>query len=301
MCKRSDSGVTQQCCKYRQPNWNCTVCSASFTRKYNADRHVRNVHSGEGDIQTFGNKRISLGANNPSSFTNSQSGQSNFFLPGRKARQLLDEQSAIEQERILSLVNQHSGYPFVNLAGRVCKDCLKIVLEGVITNRAQTTIIPRHRCKPAWLFDQPFLLNYRHLAEKYLEGKIGGIILNILCRHDKKFVIIYADEENQLTNARNNQVYANIMKILSTTKEMEEATEQLKTAFVDEEKNIRDDIERNYFTISTSDFPWCALFHNTRAVRINKEGALMLLDVTKSTTAKCRILHGSGTQYFVLR
>lgn len=128
MCKRSDSGVTPSC-RYRQSNWSCTVCGACFTRKYNADRHVSNVHSGEGSIQTLRNQRISSGLQGPS-FLNFQSN----FLPGRKARQLLDEESTIEQERILSLVNQHRGYPFVNLAGRVCKDCLKIVLEGIIAN-----------------------------------------------------------------------------------------------------------------------------------------------------------------------
>lgn len=296
MCRRSDSGVTPRC-RYRQSDWSCTVCGASFTRKYNADRHVRNVHSGEGNIQTLRNKRISSGLEGPS-FLNFQS---NFFLPGRKARQLLDEQSTIEQERILSLVNRHSGYPFVNLAGRVCKDCLKIVLEGVITNSIQTTIIPKHRCKPAWLFDQPFLLNYRHLAEKYIEGKIGGIILSILCRHNEKFVSVYANEENQLTNTRKNQGYADLLKALSNTKEMKETLEQLKAVLVDEEKDIMVDIEKNYVTISTSEFPWCVQFHDAREARINKEDALMFLDVTNRTHAKCRILHGGGARYFLLQ
>lgn len=207
MYSGSDSGVTRCCrCRY-QPNWGCTVCSACFTRKQNAERHVKNVHSGEGGIQILGNRQNSSELKSPS-LINSQSDQSNSFLPGRKARQLLDEQSANELERIISIVNQHGVFPFLNLAGRVCKDCLGIVLEGEITTITQTTFIPRHKCKLTSLFDQPFLLNNGHLAEKYQEDKIGGILLNILCRHNQKFVSVDAKELYPFTTNKQNQIIA---------------------------------------------------------------------------------------------
>ncbi|MGI0019859.1 MAG: hypothetical protein ACREAY_05270 [Nitrososphaera sp.] len=296
MCEESHSGVTRRW-KYREANWACTVCGTNFTRKNNAERHVSNVHSGEGGVQALGNRP----ASDSLFLTQSPPAPSSLFLQGRKARQLLDEQSETVQGRVLNLVKHHSGYPFFDLAGRVCKDCLKIVLEGVIRNRICTTIIPRHVCKPEWLFDHPFLLNYINLIEKYLENKIGGIILNILCRNNEKFVSVYANEESRLANNKQEQVIADLCKIFSTSRELKETTEQIKVVLAREEKRIEADIDNNYAVINKSDFPWYALFDKTLAVRIRKEDVLMFLSVTKRSTAKCKIIHEGGERYFSIR
>lgn len=112
---------------------------------------------------------------------------------------------------------------------------------------------------------------------------------------------VYADEENQLPNTRKNQMYAEILKNLPNMEGMKETFEQLKAWLVDEEKEIMVGIEKNYVTISTSEFPWCLQFSNARGVCITKEDALLFLDVTNRTHAKCRILHRGGARYFLLQ
>ena len=143
LCKGSDSGATLCCCKCRQANWACTACKTSFTRKHNAERHVRNIHQGEAVLQKLGHRRAILEPDSSLSLTNSAFAPARLSSAGAKARKLLDEQSEAELESILRLVNRHAGYPFVNLAGRVCSDCLKVVLEGEIVTVSQKTTIPR--------------------------------------------------------------------------------------------------------------------------------------------------------------
>ena len=261
MCNRSDSGVTQCCYKCRRASWTCASCGANFTRKYNAERHIRNVHSGEGEVvHAIGNSGLVLESTMPTFFRSSPFTRSNFFSSGRKARQLLDEQTEAELKKIIALINQNGSYSFVNLAGHVCSDCLKIVLEGEITNSRQLVTIPRHECEPSWLFDQPFLLNHSHLAEKYLENKIARIIVNILCRHGEESVSIYSDEE----------------------------------------KDIQADIDKNYVKINTSEFPWCTSFYEGHPLHVKKEDALKFLSITKRTSAKCRVFHGKIEKLFLI-
>jgi len=166
----------------------CSTCGAQFARRFNAERHIRSVHAGNGHVGTMNKpiNRVRVGNNNFLSADQTHSRgstvgslPSNHYYPDRNNHsngnisQIIDNRCRdIVRERIDAYWNRRKANPLetwpFGFAGYVCNTCLNIDIIEVYSNFSER----KHVCTELTTLDYPQIHSNSRIVLDYLHSRL---------------------------------------------------------------------------------------------------------------------------------